>query len=56
MGKIMKITLSADDIGRLLFGGEIEWLFLLSDCRNLEGVSVQFDQCGGEGVRVVNDD
>lgn len=56
MSKIVKVTLSADDIGRLLLGGEIEWPFILSGYRDLQGVSVKFDECGGEGVRVVNDD
>lgn len=56
MSKIVKITLSADAIARLLLDGEIEWPFVLSESRDLQGVSVQFDKCGGEGVQVINDD
>lgn len=56
MSKTIKVTLSTDDIGRLLLGGEIEWPFVLDGRSDLHGVSVRFDECHDSGVRVVNDD
>lgn len=56
MSKTVKVTLSANDIGRLLLGGEIEWPFVLADSHDLQGVSVRFDECHDLGVQVVNDD
>lgn len=56
MSKTAVITLSANDIGTLLLGGEINWPFALSDSRDLQGVSVRFNACDNSNVRVTNDD